>query len=128
MIYILQNLAPILAATLAGLVIGLVWYRDPLRRGGSVGLLVAAFVAEFWLCAILAGALILAPAQADRWTMSLGSAVVIWIGFIVPALVVTLRLRGAKGAAIAADCGHWLVVMLVQAAILQGIGLVAPAG
>ncbi|UZK69264.1 DUF1761 domain-containing protein [Sphingomonas sp. S1-29] len=119
---------PILVATLAGLAIGAVWYRDQLRRGGSVGLLVAAFVAEFWLCAILAGALILAPAQADRWTMSLGSAVVIWIGFVVPALVVTLRLRGVRAGGIAGDCGHWLVVMLVQAAILQGIGLVAPAG
>ena len=82
---------------------------------------------EFWLASILAGAVILAPPQAGAWTMALGSAVVIWIGFVLPTLVVTNqfdRLPAARGLL---NVCHWLVVMLVQAAVLQGLGLIRPA-
>ncbi|MEQ8772971.1 MAG: hypothetical protein RIC51_09080, partial [Erythrobacter sp.] len=89
MIYIILNLLPIAAATLVGLAIGLVWLRasDILLPGWRT--LAAAALAEFWLASILAGALILAPPQAGEWVMALGSAVVIWIGFVVPVLWVT---------------------------------------
>ena len=90
MIYIANNAVPILVATLAGLAVGLAFYPSFRSVGGSL----TAFVAEFWFAAILAGALILAPAKADPWVMALGTAVVIWLGFVVPALVVTLRARG----------------------------------
>ena len=86
----------------------------------------SAFIAEAWFAAILAGALILAPAKAGSWTMALGSAVVIWIGFVMPALAVTLRYRGLPRRVVALDCGHWLGLMLVQAVVLKLIGLTAP--
>lgn len=54
-------------------------------------------------------------------------AVVIWIGFLVPVLVVTLRHRGEDGRTLALDCGHWLGVMVVQAVVLKLIGLVPPS-
>ena len=136
MTYILINLAAILAATGAGLVFGLVWYFGIDRRRSSrtsrsapapgIGLAVTAFIAEFWLASILAGALILAPPEAGVWTMTIGSAVIIWIGFVVPVLTATYRLRGLALRTAATDCGHWLGVMLVQACVLRLIGLVAP--
>lgn len=125
MIYIWLNIVPILVATLAGLAIGAVWARiSGLRIGAGVG--ACAFIAEFWLTAILAGAVILAPDQASPWTMALGSAFIIWVGFVLPVLVVTLSVRGTRAGSIASAGGYWLVTMLVQAALLQAMGLVAP--
>lgn len=126
MIYIVLNAVPILVATLAGLAVGVLFRRfSALPRPGA-GFSVAAFLAEAWFCAILAGALILAPAKAGDWTMAVGSAVVIWIGFVVPVLVVSLGVRRVGPGSIAGDAAHWLLVMLVQAVILKSIGLVPP--
>ena len=121
MIYILLNLLPILVATAIGLMIGALWYRPRLGRALAV-----AGLAEFWLAAILAGALILAPPKGGVWTMTLGSAFIIWVGFVMPALLATAAARRAplRGAAI--DAGHWLVVMLAMATVMRLIGLVAP--
>ena len=58
--------------------------------------------------------------------MAIGSAVIIWIGFVAPALAVTHVFRGLYASAIALDCSHWFVVMVVQAAVLHGFGLVHP--
>ncbi len=126
MIYILLNALPILVATIAGLAIGVLWLRLSGLPWPGVGQAAAAFVAEAWFAAILAGALILAPAKAGVWTMAIGSAVVIWIGFVVPVLVVSLGARrvGVRGVALSA--AHWLVVMVVQAIVLKAIGLVPP--
>jgi len=124
-IYIALNLGPIMAATLAGLLIGLA-YRAVAVGPGAPGLLPLAAVAEAWLAAILAGALILAPVKAGGWTVALGTAVIIWVGFVVPALVVTHRARGLAWRAVGRDCGHWLAVMLAQAAVLHAVGLRHP--
>ena len=128
MSYILTNVVAILLATCAGLGIGLAYQVLPQRRdrGARVVLFITAFIAEFWLAAILAGALILAPPQADPWVMAIASAVVIWIGFVVPILAVTHVFRGLPASAIVLDGSHWLVVMVVQAAVLHGFGLVHP--
>ena len=126
MIYIVQNILPILAAMVAGLAIGLVWNRAMGGKTPSMLVLLVAAVAEFWLAAILAGALILAPPQAAVWTMALGSAFIIWVGFVMPAFVVTLGVARVRPSRIASIVLHWLFVMLAQAAIMQAIGLVAP--
>ncbi|KAB7648847.1 hypothetical protein [Polymorphobacter fuscus] len=126
MIYILLNAVPILAATLAGLLVGLVYHRLSRLPQAGIGLVVTVALAQAWFAAILAGALILAPDKAGGWTMAIGSAVVIWIGFVVPTVVVTLRGRRIDAGAVAVDCVYWLVVMLVQAVVLKSIGLVPP--
>ncbi len=126
MIYIVLNIWPIIAATLAGLVIGLAYLHVARLGGPRIGTALAALIAEFWLAAILAGALILAPHKASVWTMAIGSAVVIWIGFVVPTMVVTQSARRLSAGATMLDCLHWLAVMVVQAVLLQSIGLVPP--
>jgi hypothetical protein len=135
MIYILTNAYPILAATLAGLAFGGGYYflvdraAVKLSSDSSAKLTVLAalaFIAEAWFASILAGALILAPPEAGRWTMAIGSALVIWIGFIVPVLLVTHRTRALSARAALSDYGHWLGVIVIQAMVLQTIGLRLP--
>ncbi|AQR61332.1 hypothetical protein BZG35_06460 [Brevundimonas sp. LM2] len=135
--YILQNALPILLATAAGLLIGLGFRRATASAGRlrlgpeaplSLGDLVVIALAQAWLAAILAGALILAPSEAGAWTMAVGSAVVIWVGFVVPATVVNHVHRGLPKLAPVVDAAYWLIVMLVQAVVLKSIGLTAPTG
>ena len=129
--YILINGAPILVATAVGLAISALYHalnggRGDGHRMGRAWLFVIACVAEFWLASILAGALILAPQQADPWVMAIGSAIVIWIGFVVPTSIVTETFRGVPLWRAGLDCGLWLAVMVAQAAVLHGMGLVKP--
>ena len=126
MIYILINLWPIAAAMLLGLVVGLVWLRTSgiLLPGWKT--LAGAALAEFWLAAILAGALILAPPGAGAWVMAMGSAVVIWIGFVVPVLWVSFMALDLGARRTVSAALHWLAVMLGQAVLMQTIGLVPP--
>ena len=130
MIYIVLNASAILVATLASLAFGALYYsaasRGRPRPSGLGGTIATAFVAEFWLCAILAGALILAPPRGGVWTMTLGSAFVIWIGFVAPAIIATYRVRALGTQRALVDCGHWLGAMLIQAVVLRLIGLVPP--
>jgi hypothetical protein len=126
MIYIILNAIPIALATLAGLLVGWAYLRLAGVPARGSGVLVMMAVTQGWVAAILAGALILAPAKAGDWTMAIGSAVVIWAGFVVPVGVVTLRVRNYAWAAVAVDALYWLVVMLVQALVLKSIGLVPP--
>ena len=127
--YIVGNIEPILAATLVGLLLGTAYAAVTgeaaalLRRPAWIALAIAA---EFWLACILAGALILAPGQAGRWVMAIGSAVVIWIGFVLPALLVSYGFRRQPAGAAVGDILHWLVVMIAQAAVLEAIGLAHP--
>ena len=122
MIYIVLNAVPIGAATLAGVIFAALWFRA--RPTASVVL--TFVIASGWLAAILAGALILAPNKGGVWVMTLGSAFVIWIGFVLPAISGSYRWRALPWMAMAADAGCWLGVMLVQATILRLVGLTPP--
>lgn len=130
MIYIVLNGGAILAATAAGLVLGTLLQiatdRRQISARGWAASLIFAFLAEAWLCAILAGALILAPPKGSVWTMTIGSAVVIWLGFVVPSLAASYRMRALPVRSVLVDCSYWLVVMLAQAVVLRVIGLVPP--
>jgi hypothetical protein len=124
MIYIVINGFAILAAGIVSIVTALLWYR----KRPSVPVFVILFLATTWLAAILAGALILAPAKGSVWTMTIGSAVVIWAGFVVPALVASYRLRNLRYRVIVTDCGYWLTTMIAQAVVMRLIGLTPPPG
>ena len=124
MIYIVLNGGAILAATVAGFAFAALWFR----RRVPLGVVITGFVASAWLCAILAGALILAPPRGGVWTMTIGSAVVIWAGFVLPVIAASYRFRALAWRVVAADAGMWLGMMVVQAVVLRLIGLVAPPG
>jgi hypothetical protein len=128
MIYILLNVVPIGAATLLGLAVGAAWLAALRLPWPGGGMLAGVALAEFWLAAILAGALILAPPEAGPWVMAVGSAVVIWIGFVVPVLGVSFAAYGMGARRMLAAMAYWLAVMVGQAALMQAIGLVPPPG
>lgn len=129
MIYILINLVPILLATAAGLAIGYGWLRiGRQRRVVRAPLIVLAALGEGWFAAILAGALILAPPRADPWIMAIGSAVVIWAGFVAPAIAISLTAAGSRRRVVIGAVLHWLAVMVAQAVVLKLYGLVPPPG
>jgi hypothetical protein len=123
MIYIWQNATAIGLAALASLALAIPWYRKPIKPPAVLTL----FLANVWLGAILAGALILAPPKSGVWTMTIGSAVVIWAGFIAPALAASYRIRSLPWRTALTDGGYWLVGMLIQAILMRLIGLVPPS-
>ena len=137
--YIALNIVPILAATVAGFAFGALYYialkRPYARAVGNAGeahrrslvTYAVVFAAEFWMASILIGALILAPVEAGLWTVGLGSALIIWVGFVMPATVVNTRLQPRPWSLAIIDSGHWLGVILVQAAVMILIGTTAPA-
>ncbi len=129
MIYIWLNALPIFAATLAGMAVSWLYHRLFGRASGgriTPGYLLTVLVAQGWFAAILAGALILAPKEAGVWVMAMGSAIVIWIGFIVPAVVATEHYRGLPLRSVVLDSLCWLAIMLAQVVVLQALGLTPP--
>ena len=134
--YITLNLVSITAAAVASFLFGAVYYvmlkRPYASASGtgterrSIGTYATVFAAEWWLAAILIGALILAPVEAGLWTVGLGSAAIIWVGFVLPATVVNTRLRAEPWTLALIDAFHWLGVMLVQAVVMILIGTTAP--
>ena len=134
--YIFLNLFPITAAAAASFLWGALWYyllRRPYSRavGESVhrrplSTYALVFALEWWLAAILIGALILAPVEAGRWTVGLGSAFIIWVGFVLPATVINTRLQPRPWSLALIDAGHWLGAMLVQAVVMLLVGTTAP--
>jgi hypothetical protein len=122
MSYILTNAVPILIAGLVGTaLIAALW-----RGRTTTPILVATFALLSWLAAILAGALILAPVTAGVWTVALGSAFIIWIGFVLPTVTISLVTRGVAWPRALAEAGTWLAVILAQAVVLRAIGVVGP--
>jgi hypothetical protein len=121
--YILLNSAPIAAAAIAGFLLLALTSRARLTAGRAT----CAFLGLAWLAAILAGALILAPVEAGGWTIALGSAFIIWIGFVLPALAIALVQRGVSVGAALLDAFLWLAIMLTQAAVMHVIGQCAQA-
>ena len=126
MIYILENIAAILAATGAGLILGVVALRISSGLLPGLSALIVIALAEFWMACILAGALILAPPEAPAWVMALATPFIIWIGFVVPVIAVSGAVSELSWRSSLRTGLHWLVVMLAMAATLQAIGLTPP--
>lgn len=128
MIYIWLNLFPILIATVLGLMIGPAYRVTFDRAAGrmSVGAIVTAALGLFWFASILAGALILAPPKAAPWIMAVGSAVVIWAGFVLPVVAITHSYHRAPPRRAVGDSLYWLITMVAQAVAMKLIGLVPP--
>ena len=122
MSYILTNALPILFAGLVGTALIAAFWRGRT----TTPILLAAFALLSWLAAILAGALILAPVTAGVWTVALVSAFIIWIGFVLPTVTISLVTRGVGWSRALTEAGAWLAVILAQAVVLRAIGVVGP--
>ena len=84
---------------------------------------VIAFLAELVMAWVLAG--VVGHLGVGQVTLRNGmiSALLVWVGFVVTTLAVNYAFggRGLKLAAI--DAGHWVLVLLVQGAIIGAMGV-----
>lgn len=133
-----NHLAIVLAAV-ASFIFGGLWYgllgnqwmaaanlkpeSVPGTRTLAVAPYIIAFVAQLIMAFVLAGVLgHLGPGQV---TLKNGiiSAAIVWAGFVATSLTVNHAFQGAKKELTLIDGGHWLGVLLIQGAIIGGMGV-----
>ncbi len=131
---------PVILAAIASFVFGGVWYNafsrqwmeavgmSPERmrqdRGGPA-LYVLAFVAQLVMAWMLAGILMHLSVGGLATSLRVGmiSAAFLWLGFVMPTMIVNYAFHGAKRALTVIDGGHWLGVLLIQGAIIGWWGV-----
>jgi hypothetical protein len=134
------NYVAVIVAAIASFVFGGIWYsvlsrawmeavgmppeRMQQDRGGPA-LYVLAFVAQLVMAWMLAGILLhlsLGGLAAGIRTGTI-SAIFLWLGFVMPTMIVNYAFHGAKRALTVIDGGHWLGVLLIQGIIIGWWGI-----
>jgi hypothetical protein len=131
------NVLAVLAAAVAGWLLGAVWYRafgtpwlaalgktmeelvGPSGKPSPVPFVVA-FVALLVMSAVLAVFI----GQTGPATIGRGVLVgfLAWLGFVVTSMSVNHGFTNQKPALTAIDGGHWLAVLLLQGAVIGAFG------
>ena len=126
----------IIAAAVASWIFGALWFGlfgrpwaiglglmsadAPQQRGKPpVFALVFSLVAELVIAAMLDGLLSFVTGPHFGMTLALVGAFFIWLGFIAPTIATNYAYQKRPLAVYAVDLGHWLGVVLLQAAILS---------
>lgn len=126
-------------ATLAGYVVGAVYYMalgkawmraaalDPATMKMRYSPFVISFVAEFILAVVLYMLLddiSFAGTFSEEFDLksSIAWAVIIWIGLVAMPLTVNHRYQGSSWVLTVIDGIHWLLVLLVMAAVIGWFG------
>ena len=134
------NYLPVFIAAVASFVFGGVWYSvlskpwmeavgmSPERMQkdrGSLGLYVLAFLALLVMAMMLAGILVHLAHGGLATTLRIGliSAGFLWLGFVIPTMVVNYAFHGARQTLTLIDGGHWLGVLLIQGGIMGWWGV-----
>ncbi len=123
------NVVSVLAATLAGWIVGSLWHwvlgnryaellQRPARRSASA--MVVSFIAELVMATMLFG--IVHHIGAVSVERALFSAVMVWIGFVATTITVNNRLARDPFARAIIDGAHWLIVLLVMGAVIGAFG------
>jgi hypothetical protein len=133
------NYLSVATATLAGYVVGAVYYMalgkawmraaklDPATMKMRFSPFVISFVAEFVLALVLYVLLddiTFAGTFSEDFDLksSIAWAVILWIGLVVVPLVVNHRYQGSGWNLTLIDALHWLLVLIVMAAIIGWFG------
>ena len=134
------NYLPVFVAAVAAFVFGGIWYSvfsrpwmeavgmSPERMQhdrGALGLYVLAFVALLLMAWMLAGIILHLSLGGMTPSIRIGmiSAAFLWLGFVIPTMVVNYAFHGAKRTLTLIDGGHWLGVLLIQGTILGWWGV-----
>jgi len=134
------NYLSVFAAAVASFVFGGIWYNafskpwmeavgmSPERMQkdrSSLGLYVLAFVAQLVMAVMLAGILVHLAQGGLSTSLRTGliSAGFLWLGFVIPTMVVNYAFHGARQTLTLIDGGHWLGVLLIQGAIMGWWGV-----
>ena len=133
------NWVAVAAAWIAGWLVHGIWYMifgDPWMRalgwteadmqtsGGRrrmpAGPMITSFAAELLMALMLAG--IIGHMGGPTITIGLVSGALIWLGFVVTTIAVNNAFQRRSIVLTAIDSGAWLVVLLVQGAVLGLFG------
>jgi hypothetical protein len=126
-------------ATLAGYIVGAIYYMvlgkawmtaaelDPAAMKMRYSPFIISFVAEFVLAVVLYIVLddiTFAGTYSENFDLksSLAWSVILWFGFVAVPLVVNHRYQGSRWSLTVIDGIHWLLVLLVMAAIIGWFG------
>jgi hypothetical protein len=129
------NYVAVLAAAVAGWVVGAVWYgvlgkawmaalgwtetdiRGPDgKRQVPVGPMVLAFVAQLVMALMLAG--LVGHMGGPTLTNGVISGALVWLGFVITTIAVNNAFQKKKPMLTVIDGGHWLAVLLLQGVVL----------
>lgn len=122
-------------AGVAGMVVGAVWYmvfsKPWLKATGlkqeatnpTPGLMVNALICQLLMAWVLAG--LIGHLGEGQVTLRNGliSAAFVWVGFVLTTQLVNHRFQGRPWMLSFIDCGHWLLVLLLQGAIIGLMGV-----
>jgi hypothetical protein len=84
---------------------------------------VIAFAAELVMAWMLAGTLGHLGAGQVTLRNGLIAAFFLWLGFVLATMAVNYAFGGRKPMLLAIDAGHWLLVLLVEGAIIGAMGV-----
>jgi hypothetical protein len=134
------NFIAVLAAAVAGWLVGAVWYgvlskqwmaalgwteadmRGPDgKRRMPMGPMILAFIAQIIMALMLAGVIGHIGGAATIVT-GLVSGVLVWFGFVITTIAVNNAFQKKKAMLTVIDGGHWLAVLVVQGLILGLFG------
>jgi hypothetical protein len=133
------NYLAVLAAAVAGWLIGAVWYGvlgnawmaalgwtaadmtgPDGRRRMPMGPMLLAFVAQIIMALMLAG--IVGHLGAPTVANGIISGALVWLGFVITTIAVNNAFQRKKPMLTVIDGGHWLAVLVAQGAILGLFG------
>ena len=129
-----MNYLAVAIAAIVGMISGAAWYgvlAKPWMKaagvseedvnGPNTGKYVVALLAQFVIAYLLAGLI----GHLDTFSLGGGiiTALFCWIGFCLAPMMVNHRFQGAGWDLTAIDGGYWLVVFVLQGAIIGWIGL-----
>lgn len=97
--------------------------EDQVKSENRIAPFVISAVALLVMATVLAGLIgHLGPGQVTLRN-GLISAGFVWVGFVMTTLAVNYSFQGGRGKLTAIDGGHWLGVLLIQGAIIGGMGV-----
>ena len=134
------NYLAVFTAAIASFVFGGVWYNalskpwmdavgmspERMQRDrNSLGLYVLAFAAQLVMAVMFAGILVHLAQGGLATSLRVGliSAAFLWVGFVMPTMIVNYAFHGAQRMLTVIDGGHWLGVLLMQGAIMGWWGV-----
>ena len=120
----------ILVAAVAGFVFGAIWYtvlgnawakaqgKTTNDFKPSPGPFITAMIAQLVMAFILAVIITLIASTGDPVGAALGTAAVLWLGFVITSMTVNHAFQDASAMLTIIDGGHWLGVLLIQGLVL----------
>lgn len=103
---------------------GLAWEAQEARAGtASARPYIVTIGAELVMATALAWLMAHYIPSSISLLQGLAGGAAIWLGFVLPSLIVNHAFQGAKRALTWIDGGHWLGVLLIEGAVLGWIGI-----